>query len=266
MKPKYYYATEAEIPEDLKDRYVKDGDGWRMDIEGAADATKLKEFRDNNVKLTKEVETLKATFKDIDPEAARKAIEITNQLDEKQLIKATDLAAQVEERTSAMKAANEKLVADITAERDKATAEISTLRINGAVMRAGNECGLREGAADDLISRASRTFSYKDGNVVAADADGNPLFNEKSEPLQIEDWVKQQTEKAPHLFDPNTGGGGQGGGQGGAGGAFNGPNPWDPKSKNMTKQAELLRTNPALAKRLAGKHGVDLPASITSLN
>lgn len=39
---------------------------------------------------------------------------------------------------------------------------------------------------------------------------------------------------------------------------YMGPNPWKPETRNMTKQAEIARDNPDLAKRLARDAGVQL--------
>ena len=78
---------------------------------------------------------------------------------------------------------------------------------------------VRKGAMDDILNRAQRTFSYKEGSIVALDADGSPVYSKDGKtPMSVAEWCSGLAEAAPYFFEGNNGGGAQGnnGGQGGS--------------------------------------------------
>jgi hypothetical protein len=72
-------------------------------------------------------------------------------------------------------------------------------------------------------------------------------------PLSLAEWLDTQVSDAPHLFASSAGGGGGGATSpygSGSGGAGHGDNPWKSESFNLTKQGQIMKTNPALAASL----------------
>ena len=62
-------ATVTEIdsvPEALRSAYVEKDGTYHLDVDGMVDKAKLDDFRSNNVKLLKDIETLQGKYKDVD--------------------------------------------------------------------------------------------------------------------------------------------------------------------------------------------------------
>jgi len=68
MALKFKYAGKDQIPAEHASFYVERDGAWMLDVDGAADKSKLDEFRTTNVALIKERDDLKARFEGIDPE------------------------------------------------------------------------------------------------------------------------------------------------------------------------------------------------------
>jgi hypothetical protein len=103
MALKKKYEKETDIPAEIKHEYKKQEDGtWELEVEGESDEIKkhkeiLKEFRENNIKLSKEREEMLKKYKDVDPEAYRKHLEEKKKLEDEKAIaegKAQELLAR----------------------------------------------------------------------------------------------------------------------------------------------------------------------------
>jgi hypothetical protein len=260
MKPKYRYTAETDIPEALKAYYTKGADGtWTIDVDGAADGERLKEFRENNINLTKEVADLKKTWEGLSPEEVKALIAKKAEIEAQKSKDKGEIEQLVTQRTEAMKTQHQKEVDAIKAAADKANAELATIKIDQAIIAAAAKHGLRATAQTDVINRARAIFRLENGQVQPIGPDGKPIYGSKAEPLTPDEWVEMQTKEAPHLFEPSAGSGGKGSGQQGGGGAANGRNPFKAETLNRTAQAHLLRTDPATAKRLAAEAGITIP-------
>jgi len=252
MALKLIITSEDDLPEseEIRGLYTQQGDKWVLDVEGAVPKRQLDEFRQSNIDLKKQLEALG----DVKPEDAAKAIRRVEEL-EAQLDKDKNKFDELlEKRTGEMKTAHEKQIEAAQAEQTKLRGQLKDLKINHAVLEAGTELGLRQGAGPDLVSRSRSVFDLDDeGNIVARDGEGELIYNAGGEPLGIRDWVEKTAKEAKHLFDPNQGGGS--GGSGGGGKAMGGNNPWKKETWNMTAQGRMLRDNPEMAKRMAAQAG-----------
>src|SRR5262245_43668940 len=78
MALKHTIDALVEVPGHFRDEYAKGDDGkFHLQIEGHPDATKVKEFRDRNISITKqltEATTKLAAFDGIDAAAAKAAL------------------------------------------------------------------------------------------------------------------------------------------------------------------------------------------------
>src|SRR5207244_7792151 len=75
MALKFKFKTKDEIPAELASHYVERDGGWVLDADGAAEKSKLDEFRTNNLALLKQLDEQKKKIEGIDPEAVRKLAE-----------------------------------------------------------------------------------------------------------------------------------------------------------------------------------------------
>jgi hypothetical protein len=254
---KYLYASETEIPAELKKYYKKQDDGtWVLDCEGAVPVQKLNEFRTNNKTLFDEKAALEARFKDVDPDEFRKLKARAELVEDGKVIAADKVEAKITERTTAMKTQHDK---ELQAEKDARKAaedRVASYEIDGALREAGKALGIRDTAETDLILRGRSVFAMVNGKVVAKKADGAEWFSAKNgEALTPKEWVEANLLKeAPHLFAENNGSGA--GGSGGKGSGSSGPNPWKPETKNITKQMQVEKEDPGLAARLKTEAGV----------
>ncbi len=257
---KYFYDTEAEIPEALKAYYKKDAaDGkFYLQCDGIVPRAKLEEFRELNIQQRKDKEDLELKFKDIDPAKYKELLAIETDLKGGKLKDGKPVDQIVEERVALMKADYDKKIADLTATNGTLTTDLSKLRINDQVVRLATEKGLRETAVDDILGRAQLVFKMENGKVVAYGPDGKPKYNKSGKDFEIADFVDDAMTSAAHLFKESTGGGG-GNSQGHGGSSVpQGVNPWNPKTSNVTMQGKIYKENAEKAKAMAKEFGITL--------
>ena len=162
----------------------------------------------------------------------------------------------IEARSKALKADFDKQHSAILAERDALNARLAAVQIDQAAVAAATKRGLRPTALADLTARARGVFKLVSGLPAAFEPDGNTVRVSKDglSPMTLEEWVDALVSDAPHLFEPNSGGGGPGGLSHGAGGAgmrgVGQRNPFRKETWNLTEQMQLQKTDPQLAARL----------------
>ena len=254
MALKFIVTAETDLPEDepLRALYTKQGDKWILDVEGAVPKAQLNEFREKNITLSKQLEALG----DVDPGEAAKAIKRVEEL-EAQLDKDKGKFDELlNKRTEAMKSEYDAKLSAKDSSIGEIRGQLKTLSIDQAIQAAGGEFGLRTGAAPDLVARGRAMFDLDDdGNIISRDSEGVQRYNSAGEPLAPKDWVQSMTKEAKHLFDESQGSGAGGSGKGGNGLAGAGANPWSKDSFSLTRQGEIMKADPAQAKRLAAQAG-----------
>lgn len=261
MPLKYKIKTKAEIPAGLEAHYAErevQEEGAKityffLDVEGAVDKSRVDEFRQNNIALNQKVKDLETKYDGIDPEKARKLMEIASDLEAEKLLKKGEVDKIVETRTKAMRDDYDKKVKTFETENVRLNARLTEVEINQATVTSASKRGLKPTAQLDITARARGVFRVVDGKVVPVEADGKtPIIGKNGiDPMTIDEWVEKQTTDAPHLFEPNSGGGGGGNNNQGGGGQGKGPNPFMKGTKdwNVTKQMQLSKADPALAQR-----------------
>jgi hypothetical protein len=251
------YSSQDEIPEALRTEYVeKDGsfvlrlddehpdfvaerETIRAAIEEAkadaakarekaeAEGTKVKTFRDNNVKLLKElgadsfedaVVKLR-TLKTVDPTEYARLQARTKELESEGIRGGGDVTRLVMERAKAeVEAAVAPLqqkLNEITEREHKAQMALQRTTLENALRDAAVKAGVEDGALPDFLNRGLNVFFIKDGEVVALNGD-SPRFSRRKpgDPLSPEEWANDLADEAPHLFRASKGGGAAGGGTG----------------------------------------------------
>jgi hypothetical protein len=253
MALKYKIKSKDEVPAEMQSLYVEREGAWMLDVEGAADKTKLDEFRSTNVTLMKERDELKTRFEGIDPDEVRQLAQEKKALEEQQRLKAGEFDKVLEARLKTAKGEWEKQFSTVSAERDALNTRLTSIQIDQAVVLEATKRGLRATALPDITARARTTFKLVSGVPQAFEADGQTVRSGKDgvTPMTLAEWVDAQVSDAPHLFESNAGGGAAGNASGGgATTRASVKNPFRKETWNLTEQMKLQKSDPALAARL----------------
>lgn len=213
----------------------------------ALEATKT-DLKDTRTKLGAATERLKIIPEDFDPEAYKILLEDKENKGKK-----------IDERIAAVRAEEEKKTLALLAPKDARIAVLeSSMKAkaaNEAITEALTTANIAPefmGAARALIATKYKikTEEPEPGDFVvtidteAGDSDAKAF---------VRDWV--QGDEGKHFVRKATGGGAEGGKP--AGGGMNGENPFAKGAGwNMTKQQELIKANPMLARSKALEAGV----------
>lgn len=191
-----------------------------------------------------------------DPDKAIKALEVVKNLDDKKLIDAGDVEKV---KNEIIKQYEEKLAAK-EAEIQQSKQALNQEVIGGSFARSKYITEKLNIPVDMVQAYFGKHFSYEDGKIVAKDALGNVIFSRErpGEQANFEEAIEYIVMAYPHKEHILKASGNSGGGSGGGTNAVSTQNPFSKESWNMTKQAELLKNDPALAKQLAAKQGIQL--------
>jgi hypothetical protein len=229
--PDLTYATKEEIPEGLGDGAKEVNGKWVVKV---VSATKLDEFRANNVAISQErdglkafVDKLKPVIGDTEPEEFAKAVAawraVEQQVKDGKLTAKEDIEAEVLRRTGAMKDNFERQNSEAAqrataAEKAAAVAEqkwrssIVARHVTDAVLDEAS--GAIPSALSDILVRAERIFKVgEDGKITAKDGEATIYGADGTTPMTPKEWMAKLRAEAPHFFK-NSSGGGSGGGQG----------------------------------------------------
>jgi hypothetical protein len=257
MALKFKFKTKEEIPAEHQPLYAERDGAWVLDVDGAVEKAKLDEFRTTNVALMKQLEDLKKRFDGIDPEQVRRLAEDKRKLEEEQALKNGEVEKLIASRLQAARADSDRQLSALTSERDALNARLADVQINQRLIEAATRRGLRGSAIPDVTARARAVFRLDNGEPRAFEADGKTVRvgRNGSSPMTLDEWVEGLVADAPHLFEGNSGGGASGGGSSGTAII---ENPWKRETRNLTKQGEMLRKDPARARALAAAAGVKI--------
>lgn len=212
MSLKYKIAKLEEVPEAVRSLYAAQSDGtYVLQVEGAVDKSKIDEFRNTNIDLSKRLES----FKDVDVEKYRAGIELQKQLDEKKLIDAGQFDKVIEQRVAEMKKNFDQVQADLTEKLSKSNRQLEVLIVDNEVRTAATKVGILPSAVDDVLLRAKQIYKVDAGAAVPKNEKGETIFGKDgTNPMPITEWIGGLKETAVHLFQPSQGGGAGGGGPG----------------------------------------------------
>lgn len=206
--------------------YVEKDGKYTLDAETSGELKdaqkKITEFRDNNIKVQKEIEDLKNKYKDMDPKKYAEAIKVLQKLEDQKLFDEGKIDELVGSKTQRMRDDYETQVKGLKEISDKQQREIDALKDQFHSAVIDNEIQLqvsrqkpREGTMEDIVARGRRTFSMdEEGKTVARNPDTEEQMFSKDAvtPLTIKEWAEELPNKAPHFFGPSTGTGALGGG------------------------------------------------------
>jgi Skp family chaperone for outer membrane proteins len=195
--------------------YKKDDDGkYYLQVEGAVAKSRLDEFREKNIELSRKLET----FKDVDPaeyeKFKTKVTELEAQLAKKgDQLSEEDIKKLLSDRTKTMRDDYDRQLG----EKDTAIAglngKLENLVVDGAIRAAALSGDIAKTAVEDVVSRGRSVFKLKDGVAVPMDSKGQTIYGKNgADPMTPGEWIKGLKTEAPHLFTQPKGGGANGGG------------------------------------------------------
>lgn len=212
---KFKYDKLEDIPEELRKYYAEQDGAYYLQAEGVVPKARLDEFRDNNIKLTKERDDLKTqleglniTVDELDElrKKAEQKVGKKGELSEEE--RAELVEAEVAKRIKKMKEDYDKQLGDLTADRDNKASLVSKLLIDNETHNVAAKAGVREEAIPDLLNRVKGVFSVDaDGKVLGKDGEEIIYGKDGTTPLSIGEWVNDRKADAPHLFKESGGAG-----------------------------------------------------------
>lgn len=261
------YASLSEVPEDLRET-AKEVDGGKYSVT-VVDAGKIKEFRDNNIALSKERDSLVAAISQYenvtgvqlpDLEGGKlsdfaKALEslrdVKKKVDDGKLVEDTSLeeaaAARVTDVTNSFKAQLAEMAKDRDAHRDARVAadqRANAMMVENAIRLVASDpdVAMIDKAVQMILSDALKTFRVEDdGKIVPKSKDGTIIYGHDGvSPKSIKEWLLEQREDRDFLFKGSKGGGANGN-------TDNAP--------GRLTATELAKMKPADRIRYARKHG-----------
>lgn len=179
-----------------------------LDVEGVVPKARHDEFRNNNIQLTNEVNSLKDKFKDVDVDKYNELLSMEDKL--KKGGDDIDVDTIVSDRVKKVSEGFETEIAGLKQTLSVRDSQIATLVVDSEVNRAASEVGVLPSATTDLVLRAKAVFKVEDGVAVPYNGQEKVYARDGVTPLSVKEWVVGLRKTAPHLFDPNTGGGASG--------------------------------------------------------
>lgn len=169
---------------------------------------KVVEFRDKNITLLQEVETLrplKTQFEGIDPTKAKDALARVDALEKKGVTKADDVATLVNTAVAAaLKPVTDQLAASQAA-TEAATKRAADQTLRASVQEKFLKAGGKPGAVDFILGKAKEVFTV-DGDQVKAQA--NKFSTARpGEPIGLEEWLVSAAKDNDFAFEPSAGAG-----------------------------------------------------------
>lgn len=266
MKIRITYDHQDEIPQEFRPLFTEVDGKWQLtEIEGVAtseDVAKLKTSLTAERSAHSETKRKLAgyTALNLEPDAitdlaaerddlkARIDAGASDKFDQGKFDQA--VAARLKVDMAPLQRENERLTAklnDATGAIEGLNRTIQQAKVSDALTAAARELNVVPEAHEDLVAIAAPLFAVaEDGSVRTVEtAQTTPGLDPRA-------WLESQKERRPHFW-PRSQGAGATGGTGG--GIKPSENPWHPEHWNMTNQAQMVRADPARAKRFAESVG-----------
>lgn len=231
--PDIIFPNLDALPEELRP-FAKDVEGGNGGVVVNLVANdKLREFRENNIKVSKERDDLsafKAGVSAIFPEFDGLAIqaELEDLRKTSQLVKdgtlkeSKDIDNVVGERTKQMKGEYDQRIAEARnaqklAEQGRQVVETKLRNqiVKQAIVTAAMDerAGVHPDAIDDIVSRAYSVFQVEgDDRLVPKVGDSVLYGSDGTTAMSVGEWITSLKERSRHLFRQSNGGGGAGAG------------------------------------------------------
>jgi hypothetical protein len=261
------YNSLSEVPEDLRDG-AKEAEGGKY-VVNVTNAEKVKEFRDNNIALSKERDALTAAIAQYegvtgvqvpDLETGKlsdfaKTLEglraVKKKVEDGKLVEDTSLeeasAARVTEVTTSFKTQLAEMAKDRDAHRDarvRAEQSANAMMVENAIRLVASDpdVAMIDKAVQMILPDALKTFRVEDdGKITPKSKDGTIIYGSDGVTAKsIKEWLLEQREEKDFLFKGSKGGGASGN---------------TDTAPGRMNAAELAKMKPAERMKYARKHG-----------
>lgn len=215
---KLVLASLEGLSEEVAKLYKQGGDGkfhlQTEEDEGAK--AKIAEFRENNIKLQKELDEIKKKFSSVDLDQIGEMKKKLQLIDDKKLIEEGKIDELVAQKVERMKLDYEEQIKQLKGaldERDKklsATGQrLSEVLIDSEITKSVNGVGVvRKEAMTDILARGRRTWSLdENGNPIPKEGDRLLYGKDGKAQLTFDEWAQALVIQAPFLFEGSSGGG-----------------------------------------------------------
>lgn len=233
---KITYESLSEVPEDLRESAKEEDGKYTVSV---VSSEKIKEFRDNNIAVTKERDALQgaiAQYEDVtgvplpdleegklsDFATALEALRDTKKkVDDGKLVEETSLeeaaAARVTEVTNNMKDQLAQMAKDRDAHKTSAQRErerADAMMVENAVRLAASDpdVAMIDKAVSMVLPSALKTFKVDEGGkLTPKHSDGTIIYGSDGVTAKsIKEWLMEQREENDFLFKGSKGGGASG--------------------------------------------------------
>lgn len=239
------------LDEGFKSLYEEKDGGYRLSVEGVEDTSGLKLTLNKVRKEADQAEKRAKSFESFG-KTPEEISELLKKAEEDEVNKATrsgewdKLKAQMNEQHTKALAEKDKVIAALKSRLEQEL-------VDAKAVEAISE---KKGVAQLLLPHVRENVRVVENDagelvvrVMGADKT-TPRLNTKGDYMTIAELVEEMSKSDvfSRAFEPSGNGGS--GSKGGGGGNYSGPNPFKKETMNLTKQAELFKTSPALAERL----------------
>jgi hypothetical protein len=227
--PEFIFETDTAIPEELRSVATKNETG--KFVLNLVQKTKLDEFRENNIKVSKERDDFKSKYDVLSPivgedvtkfkEELEALRTVDRQVKDGSLKKSTDIDSVLEQRTAQMKTsfeeANKKSAAEIAAltnENGQLKKRLNNVHIDRAVTTAvlNEKSGAEPLALPHILMEAYKVFhADEDGKVIPKNGDAIVYGTNGTDPMTADEWLVKIRTQFPYFFKNSSGGGATGG-------------------------------------------------------
>jgi hypothetical protein len=226
--PDFTFNTADEIPEELRGE-AKKNDAGKF-VLNLVHKIKLDEFRENNVKVSKERDDLLKKFGLVstivgeDPEAFQKEVDelrkMNQQVKDGKLKASDDIEKVLTDRTSTMRKTfeeqaqiNAKELAKAKDEIASLTGELKKINIDRSITAAvlDEKSGALHEALPHILSEAYKVFIVENsGDIVPKNGDAIIYGADGATAMTPTEWLHKLREKHSYLFKNSAGGGASG--------------------------------------------------------
>lgn len=229
--PDIIFPALDQLPEELRP-FAKEVEGGSGVVINLVPNEKLKEFRENNIAVSKERDALAAfkaqvssVFPEFEPTTVQTELEElrrTAQLVKDGTLKESkDIETVVSDRTKSMKEKYEEAQARLTTSAKQAETRAQHLEtklkqqaIKQAVVQAAldEKAGVHPHAINDIVNRAYGVFHVEgDGERIVPKVGDAVLYgSDGTTAMTVQEWIASLKDSSAHLFKQSVGGGGTG--------------------------------------------------------
>lgn len=207
-----------KLHDSIKEHYKQEGDNYILDTDDSGYKNKLKEFRDNNIKLLKEqkdlIDQIKL-FDGIDPDKVKEAEKKLLELQDQQLLDEGKMEELLEVRTERMKkdfdnkyVALEEANTKLEERASTSESQLHIKMVDAKIAAAINDVGtVRKGAMPDILARAGKIWKLNgELDLVAMKEDQVIIGTDGKSNLTPKEYATQLLQDAPFFFEGSSGG------------------------------------------------------------